>query len=291
MPTVSKHIDGPIRGVFSTDVNMTIGHGTTKRKVQQNVLVFVEELPDGNISVQAINDNHVPSGETKLIDGETLLSEYIPEPEIYQKQVLPAIRGLNKFIARGERHRQNGESYSAEFEFKNALAIDTDNVRATFGLGLTYLDRNESGKADIIFRKLVRLEGAYLKKHKHMFNEFGIKLRRNQMYDQALEFYTQAEKLATEDDHLLFNIARSFYETGSFPNALRYLEKALSQNPQLHEALKLKIHIEKLQKNDSTKSELGKTGKTSNSNKNTKGDEETATGNTTNTDDQYILEI
>lgn len=39
------------------------------------------------------------------------------------------MRTLAKHIARGERHREMGEGYSAEFEFKNAFAIDEANVR------------------------------------------------------------------------------------------------------------------------------------------------------------------
>lgn len=37
----------PVRGVFSTDREMKIGFGATRRTVMQNVLVYVEQEPDG----------------------------------------------------------------------------------------------------------------------------------------------------------------------------------------------------------------------------------------------------
>lgn len=92
------------------------------------------------------------------------------------------MRELQKTIARGERHRKNKEYYSAEYEFKNALKIDEENIRATFGIGLTYLDRGELDKAKMVFKRIYNLNGAFEREHKHLFNEFGIKLRKKTNY-------------------------------------------------------------------------------------------------------------
>lgn len=227
------------RGVFSTTSDAKIGFGATRKTIQKQVMVYAEEQADGSFTIQALNDNHVPSGETVTIEREALLTEYLPEPQLWHEKVWPAMRTLAKHIARGERHREMGEGYSAEFEFKNALAIDEANVRATFGLGLTYLDRNDLTKAREVFNRLISLPGAFGREHKHMFNEFGIKLRRCGMLDEALRFYAIAFKISNNDDHLLYNIARTLFDKGDYARCLSYLEHTLKLNPKLEEAQQL----------------------------------------------------
>lgn len=238
-------LDYPIKGVFTTDREMKIGFGATKRTVMQNVLVFVEQDKGGRIWGQVINENDIPSGERFVISQEELLEAYLPDPSVYHKRVLPAVRNLNKTISRAERHRSHGELFSAEYEFNNALQIDEENVRATFGLGLVYLDRADSQKAQQVFERLILLDAAFESPHKHMFNEFGIKLRKNSMYEESLRFYARAAELAGDDDHLMYNIARSLLESGDNDGAVRYMKKALALNPDLREARMLSKFLEK----------------------------------------------
>ncbi|MDR2160705.1 MAG: hypothetical protein LBO77_00960 [Desulfovibrio sp.] len=140
---------------------------------------------------------------------------------------------MNKTIAKAERYRRNKEYYSAEMEYNNALRVDEENVRANFGLGITYLERGEQHKADNIFERLVKLDAAFEEEHKHLFNEFGISLRKNKMIDQALVYYSRAEELAAQDEHLYHNMARAYLEKNDIPNTLRCLIKSLEMNPRL----------------------------------------------------------
>jgi len=234
-----------IKGVFSTQTLMKIGTGTTQRKTVQKSYWFANELEDGRIEIQPLNKNYVPSGPKRIITKEELLEKFIPEPEFYTYEVYPRIRELNKTIARADRHRMRGETYSAEFEYKKALKVDEENIRANFGLGLTYLDRGDTEKAQNIFERLVKLDAAFEKEHKHLFNEFGIKLRKNKMYRQCLEYYKRALELAPEDDHLLYNIARCYFEMKDYSKCKEYLEKALELNPELEEAKKFMEYLQK----------------------------------------------
>lgn len=233
----------PRRGVFSTTADMKIGFGGTRRTVQQNVMIYVNQREDGRYDAQVLNDNHVPSGEITIVTYEDLVLDYIPEPAIYHEKVYPAMRELAGHIARGERHRERGETWSAEFEFQNALAIDEQNVRATFGLGLTYLAREDLDKAREVFQRLIALPGAFDPRHKHMFNDFGIKLRKSRMFGEALRFYARAAQLAPRDDHLLYNIARTLFESGDYEKANGFLCRALALNPRLEEGQQLRAVI------------------------------------------------
>jgi tetratricopeptide (TPR) repeat protein len=213
-----------------------VGTGTTTRRTIQKTYWSVQELENGAIEIQPLNKNYVPSGPKRKVGKDDFLAKFSPEPEFYVSTVLPRMQDLETTIVRGEKHRERGENYSAEFEFKNAATVDEENVRANFGLGLTYLDRGEKTKANDIFERLVKLEASFESEHKHLFNDFGINLRKNGMIDQALDYYLRAAELTTDDEHLYHNIARAYYEKGELKNCVKYLKKCLELNPELEEA-------------------------------------------------------
>lgn len=234
-----------INGVFSTTTKVVVGFGHTKKKTDQNVLVYASEGEDGNITIKALNEKFVPTGTAKVISKENLMRNYLPEPDIYMRQVYPVIRKLSQTVARGERHLNNGENYSAEMEFKKALRIDEENIRATFGLGISYLNRGDSKSGEIVFRRLVKLKGAFEPRHKHMFNEFGIQLRKNRMFSQAIKYYARASKFSEKDENLYFNMARTYLEYGRKSMAMKFVDKALSINPSFDEAVNFKAYLQK----------------------------------------------
>jgi tetratricopeptide (TPR) repeat protein len=226
-----------IKGIFSTQSVVKVGTGTTTRRIIQKTYWFVEEVEENSFDIQPLNKNYIPSGPKRKITIEDLLTKFAPEPEFYISTVYPKMQELQGTIQKGERHRQKGEIFSAEMEFHQALQVDEENVRANFGLGLTYLDRGEAHKANDIFERLVRLEAAFDTEHKHLFNDFGISLRKNKMLDQSLEYYHRAETLTDTDENLYLNMARAYYEKQDYPRCLEYLKKALGVNPNLNEAL------------------------------------------------------
>jgi tetratricopeptide (TPR) repeat protein len=221
-----------IQGIFSSQEVRKVGTGTTTRKTIQKAYWQGVELADGTIEVQPLNSNYVPSGPKRIISKDDFLNNFAPEPEFYISTVFPKLKELNKTIARAERHRENKEYYSAEMEFSKALKVDEDNIRANFGLGITYLERGENTKAEDILTRIVKLDDAFGKEHKHLFNEFGINLRKNNMLDQSLTYYNRAMELASQDENLYYNIARVYLEKKKPSEALDHLFKGLSLNPE-----------------------------------------------------------
>lgn len=227
-----------IRGVFSTQQLTKVGTGTTLRKSIQKSYWYVKELDDHTIEIQPLNVNYVPSGPKKIITMDDLLDKFSPEPEFYTVTVMPKMRELEKTIARADRHRKNKETFSAEMEYGKAINVDEENVRANFGLGLTYLERGAQDKAQDIFERLVKIEAAYEQEHKHLFNEFGINLRKSKMNDQALEYYSKALELSQSDENLYYNIARVKFELKDITGTAEMLKKALELNSKFEEAAK-----------------------------------------------------
>jgi tetratricopeptide (TPR) repeat protein len=178
----------------------------------------------------------VPSGKKRLIERDMLLREFTPEPEIYQKKTFPLMRRLRQAVAKGDAFREMDHPYSAEVEYSSALKIDEEHIRANFGIGLCYLKMEQADKAGEVFRRLVRLDEAFEAKHKHLFNEFGIGLRKKGMHGLAVDYYTKAMGLAPDDEHLHFNIARASYELGDRTTAREQLRICLDMNPDFPDA-------------------------------------------------------
>ncbi len=234
-------------GVFSREESFWIGTGATRRKTVNTMYYFAESRDDGQVSLRALNARHLPSGDELVMELDDFLSAFRPEPEIYHEKTIPALRQLSKSLAKAERLRGTGQPYGAEMAYKDALNLDADNVRGNFGLGLTYLDQGKKQEAEGVLKHIVKLEGSFEAENKHMFNEFGIKLRKSKMYEQALAYYATAYKVAKRDEHLCYNIARTLYDKGDLKTCQRYLEKALALRPDFEEAAKMLTRVAQLQ--------------------------------------------
>lgn len=233
-----------ISGVFSTQVVQKVGTGTTTRKTVKKTYWFVDQTEENIVEIQPLNVNYIPSGPKRRIPKDDFLDKFAPEPEFYVSTVYPKMQELNKTVVKGEAHREKGETFSAELEFGQALRVDENNVRANFGLGLTYLERGEDNKSSDIFKRLVKLEAAFQPEHKHLFNEFGINLRKNKMYDQAIEYYERAIKLQESDENLHYNIARVYFEKKKLDKVVEHLNLSIDMNPELDEARKFLQYLQ-----------------------------------------------
>lgn len=218
-----------ISGIFSRKTTIKVGFGVTKNTALSETYWFVKELDDDQFEVQSLDMDFKRQGKPMVINRAKLFEDYHLEPDL-------SYRLLSQPLLVGDHYRATTKYANAEQEYLKIKRIDEDNIRANFGLGLTYLDRGEANKADDIFQRLVRLDAAFEKDHKHLFNEFGINLRKNKMTDQALDYYHRAEELAVRDDNLLFNIARVQFDKKLYPQAMEYLQKALLLNPDHAEA-------------------------------------------------------
>lgn len=230
-----------ISGAFSTKSETVLGSGATRRKAVRKAYWYAEEADPADdgvrmILVRPLNANKVPSGSGDIVPLPDFLTRFSPELEFYQTEVYPRIRELGDTLARAEEQRGRGALYSAQFEFESALGLDEQNVRANFGLGLTYMQRGDAEKAGDIFKRVVSLDAAFSPEHKHLFNEFGISLRKSGLTDQAVEYYSRALEIADDDENLRYNIARAQFERGEEAECRANLVKALEIAPRMDEA-------------------------------------------------------
>jgi len=223
-----------IKGLFSTQTVEKVGTGTTQRKTISKMYWYCQQTDAAMVDVQPLNKNMVPAGTVTKVPLEDFLAKYNAEPEMYTKTVYPKMQELTQTVQRAEEQRQRGALYSAQFEYESALSVDEENVRANFGLGLTYMERGDSVKAKDMLERIVGLDAAFAPEHKHLFNEFGISLRKSRMIDQAVEYYTRALTMTETDENLHYNVARAYFDKGDTAKCREHLARAKEINP-LHE--------------------------------------------------------
>jgi len=228
-----------ISGVFAKKMVSSIGTGTTARRTEVLAFFFVQEQAGGELELQALGPGNELFGDKRTISREELLENYLPEPQrSHEYAILRASRDqeITKAVARGDKYLKRGENYSAEFEYNKALALDEENVRANFGIGLSYIARSELDKARAVFDRLVKLDAAFENEHKHLFNEFGIRLRMSGMHAEALDYYARAVELCPGDENLHYNMARAAYDMNEAKLAAQHLSDCLRLNPKHEEA-------------------------------------------------------
>ncbi|MEF2232348.1 MAG: tetratricopeptide repeat protein [Pseudodesulfovibrio sp.] len=223
--------------------SIKVGTGATAKKQETRHLWLVEHRDGESFAVRKINTQFVPVGEAAVVDRETLLAEYFPEVELYNSRIKPAMASLDNTLEVADGHLDNHEPLSAEMEYSKALDVDERNVRATFGLGLVYLGRNDLDKSRLIFDELLTMDAVFENRHKHLFNEFGINLRKSGLFDEAVRYYSRALEingdLYGEDENLYYNLARANYEKGEWKPCVEFAARALAVSPAHEPALVL----------------------------------------------------
>ncbi len=246
----SAYPEQRVNGVFYQKVQSSIGTGTTARKTEQYFYYYVQERDDEVLELQPLGPDNTFFGQSQTISRDELLESYLPEPQKsleFARHQAEKQHEVQKAVARGDKFYKRGQTYSAEFEYGKALSLDEDNVRANFGIGLCYISRGEKDKARLVFDRLVEIDAAFEDEHKHLFNEFGISLRKAGMHPEALAYYARALVLCPDDENLHHNMARAAYEMGEPDLAQEHLSSCLKLNPAHPEALQFVDYLKRKQ--------------------------------------------
>jgi len=220
-----------VLGVYSLVRTAETGHGATTRSYEQKTWWFVRRLNDDAYSVQALNANSIPSGPIAIISKGEFMRSYFPEPGFYEKRCLPFIESLKKKISQGEKYLAEQDMDGAEKEFCKALLLDEKNPKANIELGKIYLQGSDGKKLARALKRILGIDALFQEQERHLFNEFGICLRKTKHFAEAIAFYSKAIERNAADEHLDFNIARALAESGDRAAARTHLEHALALRP------------------------------------------------------------
>lgn len=223
-------------GVYQESVKGKVGTGDTSRDSVLTSLWLATPLDGSAVQMELLDIDEQPSGYKEVVDQEEFGKRFVHLPDHQPNTTTPKQRQAEQRAARGERHLAQKEFHSAEYEFSRALQMEEENVRAAFGLGQTYMAQGEEGKARDVFRKLSHNDQVTEPRHKHIFNDFGIQLRKLGMHAEAVRHYHRALALEQNDENLWFNLGRALAEGGQRAQAVRALKRAMGINPELIEA-------------------------------------------------------
>lgn len=225
-----------VMGVYSHSTKYQYQFGERASRYRHGTYWFVRKVDENNFEVQPLNANNIPSGVRKVVDRETFMKYYTPELEYYRNNMVPCLETLQKKVRMGRRYFNLGRLDDAEREFCEAIIMHGEDVDANMGLGGVYAEQREFSKLRQLIDKLVSIDEVFREDQRHKFNEFGIDLRKRELYDDAIRFYRKALEVNDRDEHLHFNVARAYHGKGELDRALEHLKLALRLNPRLREA-------------------------------------------------------
>jgi tetratricopeptide (TPR) repeat protein len=214
-----------ISGIFSRAPVVSTGLGGDRGVHAGTTYWLVRDKDDSTVAATPLSPEFVPREEgCILVARDVLFEEFSLEAKLsYEKISLP--------LSLGDNYRGMEEYERAEGKYLEVKNIDFENIRANFGLGIVYLELGKREKGEKIFQELMSLEDTFSTEYKHLFNEFGVALRKMALYDSALRYYFKALQLSERDDHLHFNVSRVYFEMGDLDGCKRHLELSLGLNP------------------------------------------------------------
>jgi tetratricopeptide (TPR) repeat protein len=223
--------------IYLKQESIRLGFGSTSRDtVIENYFQVEEAIEENMVSIRLLNISDQPFGEPTLITREELKQDYTPCPDYFTNKKDPKVQLAEKHVELGEVHYENRQFFSAEREFNNALALNEKDLKANLGKGKSLYARGEKKKAKEIFDELSQMDDLYEKDNKHIFNEFGIELRRRNLHDEAIANYTKAIAIDSEDPVLYYNLGRAYYEKKDREESIEQLTKALTLKDDFKEA-------------------------------------------------------
>ena len=210
--------------VFSTKkVTMQV---SDKGEVQPKKYWLVESDAKSALTIRPIDESTwLPTGQPHSVSVRELQRRYNPEPGIYEKYVQPSLESYDSdTLLLGPPEDQGKEP---------PAPVNEEQVIQNFQNGMTLLEKGELDQAKIVFTSIVYSDEPFEEKHKHMFNDFAIQLRKNNLNSESIAFYTRAIELSwdNEDENLHINLARVLYAEKQYSGCVQHLFDALRIAP------------------------------------------------------------
>ncbi|WP_027721038.1 tetratricopeptide repeat protein [Maridesulfovibrio zosterae] len=234
-----------VLGVYSKNTTDHTGTGATLQKAEHKTYYYITRSGIDEYHVQPLNDQNIPSGIITSLTKKQFIISFTPERDYYERKTLPALKSLKAKIDRGEEDFTNGEMDKAEQAFAKALLLDPENSKANLGMGSVQCTKKNFDKLSTIVKKLLNNDEVFIEEQRQEFNMFAISLRKQALFEDAITFYSKALEINAKDEHLHFNIARAYFDSGNYDKALNHIDEALQIQPDLEWAIKFKKYITK----------------------------------------------
>lgn len=208
---------------------------SAKADGSRKTLFFVWELAEAGYAVQQLDSAFQPRAEARRVSAARFAAHFRAEPSIL---AMPMTMLDVRALADLPESPAPAESESKAPQLDDDLLSGLDNarrakqteitLRENFRKALLRLKRPRERQAAITaLEQLAAATENISPVHKHMFRDFGAKLRKTGMPDLALLFGKRALELAPEDDHAHFNLARILCAMGAYDEAAAHIHTAM----------------------------------------------------------------
>ncbi len=241
---------------------------------------FVWELPGDAYAVQELDASFKPVSQAEFVDRRTFTQKFMYEPSLLAVPVVvPDLSFLEALSVRqsGEmpaqdtsaesrakrsssepfasanegttelsspRAKQQAAHRAYDLEAVRKAKVLESHMRETFRQTLLRLKRPRERKAAMLaLEQIAGTTEGIVPAHKHMFRDFGVRLRQNFQPGLALLFNRKAVELAPEDDHARFNLARILCALGQYDEAAVQIRAAMDMDHEEPLYTKLLSHI------------------------------------------------
>lgn len=157
-------------------------------------------------------------------DVEVTAKEMIPDPSTVAAKL--RLKG-ETYFKKAELELKKGDLAEAEKLYIKALSMDPSHVMAHAKLGSIYLNQEQFGKAELIYRKLVLAvtdDPVY-------FSNLALSLFHQEKYLESKEFYEKAIELDASRPGRFYSLARVNWLLDDADSAFANIEKALVMDP------------------------------------------------------------
>jgi len=213
-----------IAGAFATDFGRTRGMGGTAREGRERLFWFVLSDRDG-CEVFALNGQKNVTAVRKRIGAGEFAQGFVPDPALWAETFMPLLDALLQILEASRGVPDVARLSPAE---KGLLLALRTAVAGQEG--------DRSALLLKLLREAVEKSGEILFRQCSESNARGIRLRKENDPDGALEHYLVAHRASPQDEHLLFNMARAHFEKGETDACRDLLGKSLALRPDFREA-------------------------------------------------------
>ena len=210
-------------GSYSSQKQVQLGTGGTTHSQRQAIMWLAAQLPSSDISIQPLDASSLPTGIVATICSADFFQNYLPESDCYDRCLRPGIKKMFEWLgAVGTSMPQDNPDKETGLFLRGFLAI----LHGASGMAVR---KDDPDTLRTLTHQSVEM---------HFFDQFqigiaaaAIRQRKERNYSLAVDFYLRALQVK-EDDHLLFNIARTYYEMKNIDAAKDSLTRALTINPE-----------------------------------------------------------
>ncbi len=180
--------------------------GVYSRILQRTRTYFYVWKRGASYSVQRLDKQFNPVDIRKTIDGRNFHTLFTHEPEMKNKPGSVKLDTAQKVK-----------------EMPKGSQVE-DTLREHFRKAMVKL-RRSGGKESALqaIHTLMEVEEGITAEHKHMFMDFGVDMRKNELLEEALAFCNRSITLAPNDDHIHFNTARVLMDMRRYDEAEQHI--------------------------------------------------------------------